>query len=47
MKNNQAGSYQIEFNVAEVARPEIASGVYFYQLRAGDYTTVKKMILLR
>jgi peptidoglycan/xylan/chitin deacetylase (PgdA/CDA1 family) len=43
----QAGSYQIEFNVAEVARPEIASGVYFYQLRAGDYTTVKKMILLR
>jgi peptidoglycan/xylan/chitin deacetylase (PgdA/CDA1 family) len=43
----QAGSYQIEFNVAEVARPEIASGVYFYQLRAGNYTTVKKMILLR
>jgi peptidoglycan/xylan/chitin deacetylase (PgdA/CDA1 family) len=43
----QAGSYEIEFNVAEVARPEIASGVYFYQLRAGNYTTVKKMILLR
>ena len=28
-----AGIYEIEFNVARVSGPEIASGVYFYQLR--------------
>jgi photosystem II stability/assembly factor-like uncharacterized protein len=28
-----AGEYEVEFNVAQVSRPEIASGVYFYQLR--------------
>jgi hypothetical protein len=25
----------------------LPSGVYFYQLKAGEYTSVKKMILLR
>ena len=38
----EAGKYQIEFNATE-----LASGVYFYQLRAGDYVSVKKMVLLR
>jgi hypothetical protein len=32
----EAGIYKVEFNVAQVSRPEIASGVYFYQLKAGD-----------
>ena len=36
------GNYSIEFNAAN-----LPSGVYFYQLRAGDYTLVKKMILLK
>ncbi len=38
----QAGKYETEFNAE--AQP---SGVYFYQLRAGDYTSVKKMIFLK
>jgi len=43
----QAGSYKIEFNVAQVSRPELASGVYFYHLRAGDFIETRKMLLLR
>ncbi len=37
-----AGNYKVEFNGSK-----LTSGVYFYQLRAGDYTNTKKMILLR
>ncbi|NWG29762.1 MAG: immune inhibitor A, partial [Ignavibacteriaceae bacterium] len=33
-----AGSYEIEFNVAQVSRPELSSGIYFYKLSAGEYT---------
>ena len=42
-----AGNYEIEFNVAQISRPEIASGIYFYQLKAGDFIETKKMILLK
>ncbi len=37
-----SGIYEIEFYSTG-----LASGVYYYQLRAGDYTETKKMILLR
>lgn len=48
-----AGNYEVEFNPASsiqnlpAGRQGPASGVYFYQLRAGDYIQTKKMILLR
>jgi len=42
-----AGSYEVVFNAAQVSRPEIASGIYFYQLQAGNYSEIKKMILLK
>jgi mannose/cellobiose epimerase-like protein (N-acyl-D-glucosamine 2-epimerase family) len=42
-----AGRYEIEFNVAQVSRPEIASGVYFYQLNAGGFVQTRKMILIK
>lgn len=39
-----AGSYNIEFNINN---SNSSSGVYFYQLKAGDFTETKKMILLK
>ncbi|MDZ7622915.1 MAG: hypothetical protein U5J96_00485 [Ignavibacteriaceae bacterium] len=28
-----AGEYEVEFNVAQVSRPEISSGIYFYSCK--------------
>ncbi len=36
------GNYKVTFNAGN-----LASGVYFYQLRASDYTAIKKMLLLK
>jgi hypothetical protein len=41
-EEKESGFYQVEFNAAN-----LPSGVYFYQLRAGDFIQTKKMILLR
>lgn len=38
----QAGKYEVEFNASS-----LASGVYFYQIKTGDKTDIKKMVLLR
>jgi uncharacterized lipoprotein YddW (UPF0748 family) len=41
-----AGNYEVEFNpVTSIKNP--ASGVYFYQLKSGEFLETKKMILLR
>jgi len=37
-----AGSYEVNFNASE-----LASGIYFYQLRSGAFTQTKKMILIK
>ncbi|MBT8378419.1 MAG: T9SS type A sorting domain-containing protein [Ignavibacteria bacterium] len=37
-----AGSYEIEF-----AATNLPSGVYFYQLKAGDFIETKKMVLMK
>ena len=47
-----AGEYEVEFNVSLLsgsvsAEGGYASGVYFYQLKAGNFVETKKMILLR
>lgn len=39
-EHKTAGSYEVEFNVSE-----LSSGVYFYKLRAGEYSNTKKMML--
>ena len=44
----EAGNHEVEFNTGEGSRQlTLTSGIYFYQLKAGNFTTTKKMILLR
>ncbi|WP_304132313.1 T9SS type A sorting domain-containing protein [Ignavibacterium album] len=42
----EAGSYEVEFQSA-VGNRQLASGVYFYRLQAGNYLETKKMILIK
>ena len=37
-----AGKYEVEFNGSG-----LSSGIYFYKIQAGNYTSVKKMILMK
>jgi hypothetical protein len=37
-----AGKYEVEFSPST-----LPSGVYFYQLKAGEYVDTKKMILIK
>ncbi len=39
-----AGSYNVQFRINNV---QLSSGVYFYQLRAGEFVETRKMILLK
>jgi photosystem II stability/assembly factor-like uncharacterized protein len=39
-----AGIYNVEFRMQNL---ELSSGIYFYQLTAGDFIQTKKMVLLR
>ena len=41
-KETEAGYHQVELNTNN-----FASGIYFYQLQAGDFIETKKMILLK
>ncbi|MCF8242933.1 MAG: T9SS type A sorting domain-containing protein [Melioribacteraceae bacterium] len=41
-KNLEPGTYEIEFDGSD-----FASGVYFYQLRSGEFIDTKKFVLLK
>jgi hypothetical protein len=42
-----AGQYEVDWDGRNSMNNQIASGVYFYKIIAGNYTDVKKMILLK
>ena len=51
-EEKSVGTYEVEFNAAALsgsvsAKGGYASGVYFYQLKAGGFVSTKKMILLK
>ena len=43
--NKLAGNYQVEFDLKDTKN--ISSGVYYYKLTAGEFSDVKKMILIK
>ena len=42
-----AGAYEVEFSVRQNSILSLSSGIYFYQLRAGEFVKTKKMVILR
>ena len=42
-EQKNAGTYSIQFS----AKGEFGSGIYFYTLRAGNFTATKKLLLLK
>lgn len=41
-EEKSVGSYELTWNAVN-----LPSGVYFYQLKVGDYISTKKMLLLK
>ncbi|HVP35468.1 MAG TPA: FlgD immunoglobulin-like domain containing protein [Terriglobales bacterium] len=46
-KEKAPGSYQVIWDGKDQQGNEVSSGIYFYQLRSGDYKETRKMTLLR
>ncbi|MFQ6002794.1 MAG: FlgD immunoglobulin-like domain containing protein [Candidatus Zixiibacteriota bacterium] len=43
----ESGTYEVIWDGRDDNGNEVASGIYFYRLQAGDFTEAKKMLLLR
>jgi len=44
-ETQQPGTYEVEFNVGQTS--SLSSGVYYYQIKSGNFCDTKKMVLLR
>lgn len=43
----KAGTYNLTWDGRNTAGDMVGSGIYFYELRAGSFNSVKKMLLLQ
>ncbi len=43
----EAGTHSVRWDALDRNGYQLASGIYFYQMRAGDFTQIRKMTLLR
>jgi hypothetical protein len=41
------GSYQVNWDGKDNSGKEVGSGIYFYQLKAGDYKETRKLVLIK
>jgi hypothetical protein len=46
-ESRSAGSYDMKWDGRDASGQQVASGVYFYKLVAGDFRSTKKMVLLK
>ncbi len=46
-REHKAGRYQVIWNGLNAKSSQVSSGVYFYKIKSGSFTDVKKMILLK
>ncbi len=46
-KRQQAGYYQVKWDGRNYAGERVGSGIYFYQLKAGDHIETAKMLLVK
>ena len=46
-EHRPAGEYAVPWNGKNDQNEDVASGVYFYRIKAGDYESVRRMTLLR
>jgi len=42
-----AGIYEVEFNIENLQAKSLPGGVYFYQLKTGELTQTKKMLMIK
>lgn len=46
-ENQKSGEYKISWDTKNNNNKEVCSGMYFYKMRNGSYTSTKKMILIK
>ena len=42
-----AGRYSVNWDGTDAGGRRVSSGVYFYRMRAGEFSTVRKMVILK
>jgi len=46
-EEQQPGNYCINLDLQDISMNQLPNGVYFYQIRAGDFVETKKMLIIR